>query len=85
MRTEDGWVSTSYLYIEGEKGTGSGTGTSTGENLNIRTGPGTGFKSVGKLDKGDSVKILNQLKVGKTTWGFVEGKGWVSMDYIKMK
>lgn len=83
VRTKDGWVSSSYLYIEGTKGTGAGSGTATGEKLNVRTGPGTGYKSVGKLSKGDKVEILAQLDMGKMTWGYTKD-GWVSMDYIKM-
>ena len=84
IRTEEGWVSTKYAYIEGEKGDGAGNGTVTGDQLNVRTGPGTGFKSTGKLNKGDKVDILVQIKVGKTTWGYT-GKGWISMEYVDMK
>ena len=83
VRTKEGWVSTKYLYIEGTKGDGAGSGTATGEQLNIRTGPGTGYKSVKKLSKGDKVEILAQLDMGKMTWGYTKD-GWVSMDYIKM-
>ena len=83
VRTKDGWVSSKYLYIEGTKGDGAGTGTATGEQLNIRTGPGTGYKSVKKLSKGDKVEILAQLDMGSMTWGYTKD-GWVSMDYIKM-
>lgn len=84
VRTKNGWVSTTYFYLEGTKGTGAGSGTSTGEKLNIRKGPSTSFDSVAKLSKGDKVEILYQLDMGKTTWGFVKDKGWVSMEYIKM-
>lgn len=84
IRTKDGWISKSYVYIEGTKVSGSsGTGTITGTDLNIRTGPGTGYSSVGKLSKGDTVEILAQVTVGKTTWGYTS-KGWVSMDYVKL-
>lgn len=83
IRTEDGWISTDYTYIEGEKGTGAGSGTVTGDSVNIRTGPGTGFKSAGKVNTGDKVEILAQVKIGKTTWGYTS-KGWISMEFVKM-
>ena len=83
IRTEDGWISSKYTYMEGEKGDGAGKGTITGDQLNVRTGPGTDYKSTGKLNKGDTVEILAQVKVGKTTWGYTS-KGWISMDYVKM-
>ena len=69
--------------MEGDKGDGNGSGTSTGDSVNIRSGPGTGFSSVGKVNKGDKVDILAQLKIGKHTWGYT-GKGWIRMDYVKM-
>ena len=83
VRTKDGWVSSKYLYIEGTKGDGAGSGTATGDQLNVRTGPGTGFQSVGKLSKGDKVEILAQVTVGSETWGYTKN-GWVSMKYIEM-
>lgn len=83
VRTKNGWVSTSYFYIEGNKGTGAGTGTVTGSELNVRKGPGTSYDSVAKLKKGDKVEILNQLTIGKSTWGYTKD-GWVSMSYVKM-
>lgn len=83
IRTKDGWTSTTYVYVEGDKGDGNGSGTSTGDSVNIRSGPGTGFSSVGKVNKGDKVDILAQLKIGKHTWGYT-GKGWIRMDYVKM-
>ena len=36
-----------------------------------------------KVNKGDKVDILAQLKIGKHTWGYT-GKGWIRMDYVKM-
>lgn len=83
IRTEDGWISLNYVYVEGDKGDGAGSGTITGDGLNVRSGPGTDFKSVDSMNSGDKVNILVQIKVGKTTWGYT-GKGWVSMDYVKM-
>lgn len=80
---DGGWISMDYVYVDGTTGTGSGTGTVTGEGVNIRSGPGTGFGSVGSLSKGDSIKIYAQFKIGDMTWG-CSAKGWVSMSYVDM-
>lgn len=85
VRITGGWIYTSgYAYFEGTTGENACSGTVTGDDLNIRQGPGTSFKSLGKLMKGDEVQILEQVTVGKTTWGFT-GKGWISMDYVDIK
>ena len=80
---DKGWISLDYVYIDGTTGENSGTGTVTGDQLNIRTGPGTNYDRVGSLNKGDTVKILTQIKVGNTVWGCID-KGWISMDYVEM-
>lgn len=82
-RIDKGWISLDYVYIDGTTGENSGTGTITGDQLNIRTGPGTTYGTNGTLNKGDTVKILTQIKVGNTTWGCID-KGWISMDYVDM-
>lgn len=78
-RIEDGWVSTTYFYIEGTTGDGAGNGTITGEGLNVRSGPGTDHDRVGSYAKGDTVKILTQIN----GWGYTS-KGWISMKYVEM-
>ena len=80
---DKGWISLDYVYIDGTTGENSGTGTVTGNDLNIRTGPGTTYGTNGSLNKGDTVKILTQIKVGNTVWGCID-KGWISMDYVEM-
>ena len=81
--TDKGWISLDYVYIDGT-GTGNDKkATITGDNLNIRSGPGTGYTSVGKLDSGDRVTILYEVTVGDTTWGNIK-EGWISMDYVDL-
>lgn len=80
---DKGWICLDYVYIDGTTGENSGTGTVTGNDLNIRTGPGTTYGTNGSLNKGDTVKILTQIKVGNTIWGCID-KGWISMDYVEM-
>ena len=80
---KNGWISLDYVYIDGT-GTGNDKhGTITGDNLNIRSGPGTGYGSVGSLSSGEVVTILYQVTVGDTTWGNID-KGWISMDYVDL-
>lgn len=53
---------------------------SAGE-LNVRSGAGTNYSSIGRLNGGDTVTIYEQIDVNGTRWGNI-GYGWVSMDYI---
>lgn len=81
---DKGWISLDYVYIDGSTGENGGTGTVTGDGLNIRTGPGTNYDTNGSLNKGDTIKIYTQIKIGDITWGCTD-KGWVSMQYVEIK
>lgn len=83
-RTDKGWVSLSYVYVDGDVGSNSAYGTVTATQLNVRSGPGTNYDKVKTLNLNDRVQVLEQIKVGTTTWGYVSG-GWVSMDYISLE
>ncbi len=83
VRLEKGWVSTTYFYIEGTKGSNAGPGTVTGEKVRLRTGPGTSFDIKGERNVGDKVNILAQITVGGQTWGYTKD-GWMYMQYVKM-
>ena len=80
--TDKGWISMEYVYVDG---TGEDIlyGTVTGDELNIRSGPGTGYGSVGKLNSGDEVEILYTVEVNGVTWGNIKN-GWISMDYVEL-
>lgn len=80
-RTKDGWVCLDYVYQDGTTGTKTASGYITGNQLNIRSGPGTGYATVGSYSKGDSVSILEQFTYNGTTWGCTN-QGWISMDYV---
>ncbi len=82
-RTKDGWISLNYVYQDGATGTKTGTGTITGDQLNIRSGPGTGYGSVGSYNKGDRVTVLEQFTYNGVTWGCTN-KGWISMQYCQL-
>lgn len=80
-RTKDGWVCLDYVYQDGTTGSKTASGIVTGNQLNIRSGPGTGYGSVGSYNNGDVVTILEQFTYNNTTWGCTN-KGWISMDYV---
>ncbi len=80
-RTKDGWICLDYIYQDGTTGSKTANGVVTGDQLNIRSGPGTGYGTVGSYTAGDSVKILEQFTYNGTTWGCTN-KGWISMDYV---
>lgn len=80
-RTEKGWISLDYVYQDGTTGSKTATGTVTGSGLRIRSGPGTKYDTVGSLNKGDKVSILEQFTYDGTTWGCTKS-GWISMDYV---
>ena len=80
-KTNKGWVSLQYVYVDGDNGSNGCTGTVTGNGLNVRTGPGTNYDKVKTLSKGDKVTVKERIKVGGTYWGYVTG-GWICMDYV---
>ena len=62
-------------------GTGKGIVANTYSGVNVRTGPGTGYGTNGKLLPGTVVEILETANARK--WGRVS-QGWVCMDYVTM-
>lgn len=82
-RTKDGWISLTYIYQDGATGSKTGGGVVSGDELNIRSGPGTGYASVGSYHAGDRVTILEQFTFDGVTWGCTN-KGWISLQYVKM-
>ena len=80
-KTDKGWVSMQYAYKTGATGTNTARGIVTGTGLNVRSGPGTGYDSVGTVNSGKRVDILEQITIGNTTWGCI-GEGWISLGYV---
>ena len=59
------------------------TGTvkrSSGE-LRVRSGPGTNYSEIRRLNAGAIVTIYEQQNVNGTYWGNI-GDGWICMDYV---
>lgn len=80
-KIDKGWISLKYVYIDGTTGTNTAKGIVTGTNLNVRSGPGTNYDAVTSYAQLNRVDILEQIKIGNTTWACTKD-GWVSMDYI---
>ena len=80
-RTKDGWICLDYVYEDGTTGSKTASGVITADELNIRSGPGTGYGTVGSYNEGDSVTVLEQFTYNGTTWGCTN-QGWISMDYV---
>ena len=80
-RTDKGWVSLNYVYLDGNTGANPCKGFVSGSQLNVRSGPGTNYDSVSSLNKGARVEVLERIKIGDTTWGCTKN-GWISMDYV---
>ena len=62
-------------------GTGKGIVANTYTGVNVRTGPGTGYATNGKLLTGTVVDILETANARK--WGRT-AQGWICMDYVTM-
>jgi N-acetylmuramoyl-L-alanine amidase len=86
---KSGWVA-NWLVTKTSDDTStvsSGTKTATAEatenQLRVRSGPGTSFRIVGYLNKGQAVTVLdtneNWLKIASTF-----GEGWVSREYLEL-
>lgn len=82
-RTDKGWVSLDYVYVEGEVGNNSAYGTITATQLNVRSGPGTNYDRIKSLEQGARVQIMQRITIGTDTWGYTNG-GWVSMEYVNL-
>lgn len=85
--TNQGWISMDYVDAGTTGNTttddGDQAGTVIGNGLNIRSGAGSDYPAVGSLNYGYRVTILEQKKVGDTTWGKTS-KGWISLDYVSL-
>lgn len=62
------------------------TGLSAGDTLNLRAGPSTADKVIGRLSEGEIIRNLGCRMTGKQRWCQVEtatGAGWVSGRYLR--
>ena len=82
-RTGKGWVSMKYVHLDGTTGKNTAVGYVTASELNARSGPATKHDSNGSYKYGTRIKILEQVTVDGTTWGYTS-KGWVSMKFVEI-
>lgn len=83
--TQVGYMSKGFVTVEErvEKDLGWAMVTTEGDPLNLRSGAGTGFSVVTKLQNGASVKVLGVFDGWyKVTYNGTEG--YVSSDYITL-
>jgi len=65
------------------------TGISSGDLLNVRSGPSTNYRIIGKLGNGDRVRRLSCQMQGSSRWCEIEmmtdmrERGWVNERYLK--
>lgn len=92
-----GWVTAQYVLapngieipIVGGANPNSGNVAIVQQQLNVRSGPGTGFNSLGTLNAKDVVSLIGKDANG--AWLQIEftqgpdGKGWVNTAFVKAK
>lgn len=79
-KTYKGYIKSTYLSVMMK-------GKSTANNLNIRTGPGTNYRSIKKINKGTIIKIYSEKNGWYKIMITVNGKattGYVKKSYIKL-
>ncbi|MCT2089714.1 SH3 domain-containing protein [Micrococcus terreus] len=78
-----GWVSSAYLTTARSTSTGSKGTTKTVANVNVRSGPSTGYRVIGKLHRGTTVTKTGAVR-GAWTQVKVDGRtGWVSSRFLR--
>lgn len=90
-----GWVTAQYVTtadassipVVGGAGPGSGNIAIVQQQINVRSGPGTGFNSLGTLNPQDVVSLT--AKDANSTWLQIafeagpDGKGWVNAGFVQ--
>lgn len=86
-RIKSGWISMNYIVIEDDDDKKESTttysiiATVTTNDLNVRSGPGTGYDAVTRVNTGDKVQITEICVLGKILWGKYK-QGWLCMSYV---
>lgn len=81
-KTKDGWVNTFFVYFKDSMDAESFSAEVLRDGVNVRTGPGTGYQSIKKVNTGDTLTILKQVVSKDILWGYT-GEGWICLDYVK--
>lgn len=59
-------------------------GASTGDAVNIRCGPGTNFKDIGKLAKGEKVEVIEASGEWTQIKPTAHCAGWVAAEFVQI-
>ncbi len=88
FRGKDGWICSRYLTSsstdrESRISNNGGTGTmQTTARLNVRTGPGTSYKSLTVLAKGTTVMLTGSSSGRFVQINYGDSTAWVCRDYL---
>lgn len=90
-RYSGGWICLSYTDYNSNTGSSTDSSNSaslTGTvvnctSLRVRSGPGTGYVSVGEIKAGETVTISQTKTVGAAVWGKISN-GWICLSYVKL-
>ena len=91
-RTKMGWLSMNYIELEEQDDGKTVTpvpttaiiATVTTNDLNVRSGPGTRYERVDRLNTGDKVQITEICVLDKILWGLAS-MGWLCMSYVSIE
>jgi probable enterotoxin D len=84
-----GWVSGEYINLSSGSSTSAPVDTgkygtvTANSGLNVRSGPGTGYKVIGSLSKGQKIRIGSHTS-GWYNIYFGDHGGWVSDQYLQV-
>lgn len=77
----ESYVQTQESDTYDTSGTLTGTVLWSSGGLKVRSGPGTNYAEIRRLEPGAAVTISEQQNVGGTYWGKIHD-GWICMDYV---
>lgn len=87
-KTEKGWIALNYTDYATVMKAMSQSGKVIADGVTVRTGPGTGYSSVGTKNAGDEVTVIG-LDVSERfengsllTWGKIGENQWICLDYV---
>lgn len=80
---QEGYMHSDYLEVKTKKNAELGYGEVTGSSVNIRTGPGTDYRSLGTVKKGDKCYIIG---LNEGWYKVISGKNvcYIRSDYLAL-
>ena len=78
-----GFMHKDYLRTASRENTELGYGRVTGDRVNVRSGPGTGYASLAKADRGDKAYIIG-VNAGWYKVIFRSAIGYIRSDYLDL-